>query len=116
MKYEPIKEYTDKEIMDILYHGSDTELKILPLSVGEFHINCQFAQDVCFLLMENSDEDIRANAILGLSYIARRYNKLDTKKMKLLLTKQQTFSKRNLERVKYALEDISLFLSENIEL
>ena len=36
--------------------------------------------------------------------------------MKLLLTKQQTFSERNLERVKYAIEDISLFLNENIEL
>lgn len=116
MKYESVKEYTDKEIMNLLYYGSVSELKTLSLSVGEFHSDCQFAQDVCFFLLENVDEDVRINAILGLSYIARRYRTLNTEKLKAWLSQQQTFSTVNLERVKYALEDISLFLGEDIEL
>lgn len=115
MKYESINEYSDKEIMDILYHGSKLELKNIALSVGEYQQSYRFAQDVCFFLLDNSDEDVRANAILGLSYIARRFQKLDIKKLKLLLRQQKTFSEENTERVRYALEDISLFLNERIE-
>ena len=116
MKYEIINQYTDQEIMNMLYYGTIDELKILSLSVGEYHLDYQFAQDVCFFLLENSDEGVRANAILGLSYIARRYNKLDIKRLRLFLKKQPMFSKENFERVKYALEDISLFVHENIKL
>jgi len=122
MKYKHINEYNDEEIMNILYYGSGSELKILPLSVGEFHSDYQFSQNVCFFLLENSDEsenineDIRANAILGLSYIARRYNKLDVAKLKILLRQQQFSSKENVERIEYALEDISLFLNEKLSI
>ncbi len=113
MKYESINEYTDKEIMDILYYGSESELKNIALSVGEFHQSYRFAQDVCFFLLDHSNEDVRANAILGLSYIARRFKELDIKKLKLLLRQQKAFSEKNTERVQYALEDISLFLNEH---
>ena len=115
MKYESINEYTDEEIMNILYYGSISEMKMLSLSVGEYHQSYRFAKDVCFFLLENSDEDVRANAVLGLSYIARRFNKLDVEKLKLFLSQQQTFSKENTDRVKYSLEDISLFLNESFE-
>lgn len=91
MKYEQIKRYTDKEIINILYNGPDAELKILPLSVGEFYPDYQFAQEVCFFLLQKSSEDIRTNAILGLSYIARRYGTLNAEKLKALLAKQQFF-------------------------
>lgn len=116
MKYQQVRKYTDQEILNILNYGTDEELKILPLSVGEFHLDYQYAQDVCFLLLQNSNEDIRANAILGLSYIARRYGTLNIEKLKELLAGRQSFSTANTGRVEDALEDISLFLNENIEL
>lgn len=116
MKYEQVKRYTDKEIMNILYHGSEAEQKLLPLSVGEFHSDFQFAQDVCFFFLQNGNEDVRANAVLGLSYIARRYGTLNIGRLQALLAQQQSFSSENAERVKYALEDISLFLNEGIEI
>jgi len=114
MKYEILNEYSDEEIMNILYHGSKSELEQVSLSVGEFHPNYLFAQDVCFFLLDNIDEEIRANAILGLSYIARRFRQLDIKKMVLILSKQELLSGAKLERVECALEDISLFLNKDI--
>lgn len=115
MKYESINEYTDKEIMNILYYGSVSDMKMLSLSVGEYHQSYDFAQDVCFFLLDSPDEDVRANAVLGLSYIARRFSKLDVEKLKLFLSRQQPFSKENTDRVEYSLEDISLFLNESVD-
>jgi hypothetical protein len=43
---------------------------ILPLSVGESEIEWKSAQDICIALSEHSDAAIRANAALGLAYIA----------------------------------------------
>lgn len=115
MIYEALHEYSDEDIMNILYSGSDDELKNISLSVGEYHKNFLFAQDVCFFLMENRNEEIRANAVLGLSYIARRFRKLDVKKMIFLLNKNKTFSDEKLkERVEIAMEDICLFTGEDI--
>lgn len=110
MKYESINEYSDEEVMNILHYGTVFELRRLPLSVGEYNQNCRFAQEVCFFLLNNSDEEVRANAVLGLSYVARRFGELDVVKLKMFLDQLNNLKKHNAERVKYALEDISLFL------
>ena len=115
MKYESINEYSDEEIMNILYYGTIFELRRVSLSVGEYHQNCRFAQDVCFYLLNNQDEEVRANAVLGLSYIARRFSELNVVKLKMYLAQLNNFNKHNTERVIYALEDISLYLNEKIE-
>ena len=115
MIYKNIQEYSDDEIMNIIYNGNDTELAEISLSVGEYHTNYFFAQDVCFFLLDNPNEEIRANALLGLSYIARRFHELDTKKMILLLKLHSPFKGKNLERAEYAMEDISLLVNENVE-
>ena len=115
MRYEFITEYSDDEIMNILRWGSKKELEMMSLSVGEHHSNYLFAQDVCFFLLDNVDESIRANAVLGLSYIARRFRQLDTEKMKSILMKYEMPTGKNLELMECAFDDISLFLDVDIE-
>lgn len=116
MKYESINEYSDEEIMNILYYGTVSELRKLSLSVGEYNQNCRFAQDVCFFLLNNPDEEVRANAVLGLSYVARRFGELNVEKLKMYLDQLNNLNQHNIERIIYALEDISLFLNIKMEL
>ncbi len=48
MIYKPLENYSDDEIMKILYHGNDLELERISLIVGEYHENYYFAQDLYF--------------------------------------------------------------------
>ena len=111
MKYNPLKKFSNIEIQDILESSSNIQdARVLPLSVGEYCDNWETAQDICIRLINHIDDEVRANAILGLSYIARRYHILDRNIIEPLLKKEL---KRNIncrDRVLYAIEDIYLFL------
>jgi hypothetical protein len=105
MRYELIKFYSNDELNNILISGNDEEIKLLPLSLGEYHSNLEYAQNFCLFLLENSiNDEIRANAVLGFSYLKN----LDKKVLPLL----EQEIKRNREfndRVEYSVEDIYLF-------
>lgn len=114
LKYERVAQYTDDEISSILKKGKISELKTLALSLGEYHEDFEFAQETCFSLLENSDEKVRVNAVLGLSYLARNFRKLDIDRL-LNLLKDKDFSSESLESIHDYLEDISLFLNVKID-
>ena len=61
---------------------------LLPLSIGEYAQYWKRAQDICVKLMEHSNPAIRANAALGLAYIARNHRKLDKRIVKPYLLKE----------------------------
>lgn len=68
--YKKLVPLTDYKINRILSDGLIEELIYLPLSVGEYHKNWKFAQDICIRLAEHTNSNVRSNALLGLSYIA----------------------------------------------
>ena len=52
MKYEQLQQFTEEEINNILASGDEKEIKILPLSIGEYCSNLQYAQDFCISLLK----------------------------------------------------------------
>lgn len=71
--YKPLEPLTKVQIEEQLKRGNEEELILLPLSVGEYAENWKETQDVCLKLMEHNNPAIRANAALGLAYIARNH-------------------------------------------
>lgn len=112
MKYENLKFTSKQEALNILNDNDTEELLLLPLSLGEYCSDWKFAQEICFKLANHINQNIRANAILGLSYIARNHLCLDKKQVypviyNVLKTKLST---NNLNRVIEAADDIHIFM------
>lgn len=116
MIFERLQEYTPDDVARIIKKNDVNKIKLLPLSIGEYAIDLMYAQNICIYLCETfSDEEIRANAILGLSYIARRFGILN-KKVVPYLEREFKHNKKHQERVRYAIEDIELFTDELIKI
>lgn len=112
--FKPLDVLSLEQIQEILEEGTDEELILLPLSVGEYHQDWKKAQDIYVQLMGNKSPKIRANAALGLSYIARTKGALEKHVVKPLLIREL---RENIEyqwRIIDAIEDINLFLNWHI--
>lgn len=112
--YKPLKQLSKLEIQECLEKGNEDELKLLPLSVGEYGESWKEAQEVCLKLMEHSNSAIRANAALGLAYIARNHRILDKRLVKPYLLKEL---RENIEygwRIRDAISDINIFMGWNL--
>ena len=114
MKYEELRIYSDEEIKERMQSATDEELCILALSVGEYNEDFSFAQDICFRLLSSENEDVCANAVFGLSYLARRFKKLNIEKTRELVKRITFTSKINIGKVEDEIEDISMFAGEEI--
>ncbi|WP_371363671.1 hypothetical protein SRRS_45470 [Sporomusa rhizae] len=112
--YKPLPILSENEIKRIMSDGSIEELIILPLSIGENYPKWKFAQDLCVKLYEYPDPRVKANAILGLSYVARTKGKLEKHIIKPILLKALREEKEYEWRIIDALEDINLFMGWNI--
>lgn len=86
--YKQIEEYFDQEIKEILERQEVEELKYLSFSVGLYHHNWKFAQDICFQLAQHENPNVRVNAIFGLAHVARTKGHLDKKLVKPLILKE----------------------------
>ncbi|MBE6846455.1 MAG: hypothetical protein E7508_12340 [Ruminococcus sp.] len=112
--YKPLEPLTNLQIKELLEKGDEAELRVLPLSVGEYSVNWKEAQDVCIKLMEHHNPAIRANAALGLAYIARNQRMLDKRIVKPYLLKEL---RENVEfewRIRDAIADINMFMGWNL--
>jgi hypothetical protein len=49
----------------------------LPLGLGDSWPDWTYAQDICLRLAEHADAAVRANACLGLAYVARTQRRLE---------------------------------------
>ncbi|MEY2831720.1 MAG: hypothetical protein RLZZ574_978, partial [Cyanobacteriota bacterium] len=84
--YRPLPILSRKEeIEKLLSSGSIEELLILPLAVGENFPDWKYAQDICLYLAEHSSDKVRANACLGLAYVARTKQRLEKYLVKPIL-------------------------------
>ena len=85
--YRPLDILSNQDIKRILESNDVNEIIFLPLSVGEYHSNWKFAQEICVILSEHSNPIVRSNALLGFSYIARTKGKLEKHIVKPILLK-----------------------------
>jgi len=112
--YKPLESLSKLEIQELLKKGKEDELLSLSLSVGEYCEDWKYSQDICLNLMEHDSAEIRANAALGLAYIARKHRMLDKRLVKPYLLKEL---RENFEfewRIKDAISDINMFMGWNL--
>ena len=112
--YRQLEALSYSEAIDILNTGDETELLLLPLRVGENLNNWKQAQTICIQLFFNSNPKIRANAALGLAYVARTKGKLEKDLVKPYLLKELRENEENRWRIMDAIHDINLYLGWHI--
>lgn len=111
MRYEAVKHYSIEEVDDIMFSGDENMIKLLPLSICEYNDDFDFAQNFCLGLLDTDNNDeIHANAALGLSYLVRRFRRFD-KAIMSRLQKELEENKAFHERVEYSIDDINTFMN-----
>ncbi|MDE7248521.1 MAG: hypothetical protein K2N82_01255 [Lachnospiraceae bacterium] len=112
--YRPLTPISLESARVQLEKEDEDELLLLSLRIGEYAEYWKPAQDICVKLMEHSNPAIRANAAVGLAYIARNHRKLDKRIVKRYLLKELRENKEFNWRIRDAIEDINLFLKWNL--
>ncbi|OCA83461.1 hypothetical protein F7984_04790 [Pradoshia sp. D12] len=112
--YKPLEDLSNQQLNEILDRNRIYELIPLPLSVGEYHINWKYAQDLCAKLSEHENPLIRANAILGFAYIARTKGMLEKHIVKPIVLKELRDNQEYNWRIIDAIHDINLFMKWKI--
>ncbi len=108
--YKPLPTIESREqALGILEQGEVDELMRLPLAVG---LQCsksdkEFAQELCLKLADNDCSAVRANAILGLAYIAIKHKWLDKRIVKPYIIRELRTNDGFNWRIVDAVEDIN---------
>ena len=109
--YKPLPNYqSEQEIFDAIDRNEMSELITLPLAVGMNFPDWKVAQTVCLKLAESSDETVRANACLGLAYIAMTKERLEKRLVKPILLRELRTQTEMRWRIIDAIQDINRFL------
>ncbi|WP_321388619.1 hypothetical protein [uncultured Enterococcus sp.] len=112
--YKPLEEVSEKESKRIIASGTVEERMLLPLRIGEYSPDWKQAQEYCLSLADDSDERVRANAALGLAYIARTKGKLEKHKVKPVLLQLLRECDAYRWRIIDSIKDINLYLGWKI--
>jgi hypothetical protein len=112
--YKPLEEFSNEQINEILKRNNIDELLLLPLSVGEYHENWKYAQDICVKLSVHDNPAIRASAVLGLAYIARTKGMLEKHVVKPIILKELRENEENNGGIVDAIDDINHFMNWKI--
>jgi hypothetical protein len=80
------------------------------LAVGEHFPDWKYAQNICLYLAEHSNDKVRANACLGLAYVARTKQRLEKHLVKPILLRELRCQTKFRWRIKDAIKDINRFL------
>lgn len=83
---------------------------LLSLGVGQNFPDWKFTQDICLQLADFEEEDIRANACLGLAYIARMKGALEKHLVKPILIRELRVQTELKWRIQDAVRDINQFM------
>lgn len=113
--YRPLEDITYEEALRILESGTLEERLLLPLRAGEMMVDWKQAQTICIKSFESDDSRVRANAALGLAYIARTKGQLEKHLVKPLLVKELRENIENRWRIIDAITDINYYLGWHLE-
>ena len=109
--YQPLPILNRKEeIENLLSYGTMEELIVLPLAVGEDFPDWKYAQDICLRLADHSSDKVRANACLGLAYVARTKRRLEKHLVKPILLRELRCQTEFRWRIEDAINDINHYL------
>lgn len=108
--YRPLEDITYEEAIRILESGTETERILLPLRVGQTMVDWKQAQTICIKSFESDKPVVRANAALGLAYIARTKGRLEKHLVKPLIIKELRENDEFRWRILDSIEDINSFL------
>jgi hypothetical protein len=97
-------------IETILATGSIYDLAQLSIAIGENCPDWKYAQDVCLRLAEHANDNVRANACLGLGYIARTQRRLEQHLVKPIVLRELRCQTVFRGKIADAIEDINFFL------
>ena len=90
-------------------------MMILLFVVGEYVNNWKVAQDICVKLSTHENERVRANAGMGIAYVARTKGKLEKHIVKPILLKLlRECTGENKYIVIDAISDLKIFMKWNI--
>lgn len=113
--YRSLEDITYDEALRILEAGTIEESILLPLRAGETMLDWKSAQTICIKSFDSDDQRVRANAALGLAYIARTKGKLEKHLVKPLLVKELRENIENRWRIIDAITDINYYLGWHLE-
>ena len=113
--YRPLEDITYEEAVRILESGTLEERILLPLRAGETMVDWKQAQTICIKSFESDDSRVKANAALGLAYIARTKGQLEKHLVKPLLVKELRENIENRWRIIDAITDINYYLGWHLE-
>jgi hypothetical protein len=99
-----------EEIENLLICGTIEEILVLPLAVGENFPDWKYAQDVCLRLADHPSDKVRANACLGLAYVARTKQRLEKHLVKPILLRELSCQTEFRWRIVDAINDINRHL------
>ena len=108
--YQSLSTVSEEDMKRILQKGTAEDFRILPLQIGESCTKWQQGQRDCLGLMEHQDALVRANAVLGLSYIARNLGVLDKRIVKPYILRELERNEEYRWKIIDAIRDINLFL------
>ncbi len=77
MIYEEIKKFSKQEVEKAISKDDPKELLYAVLSVTLYSENADYAEKICVQLSNHKHFNVRGNAILGFSHIARIHEKLN---------------------------------------
>ena len=74
--------WAEEDVEAVVARGNPDELLYVPIMVGMNAdvLDLQWAQNICFSLVEHTNFNVRGNAILGLGHIARTCRELDVER------------------------------------
>jgi hypothetical protein len=103
-----------EEIEELFSSGTIEELLTLSLAVGANFSDWKYAQDLCLRLAEHSSDKVRANACLGLAYVARTKQRLEKHLVKPILLRELRSQTEFRWRIEDAIQDINRYLKWNL--
>jgi hypothetical protein len=74
--YEPVPEFNGTEVEQAIRRNDPEELLIVGLSAA-LYLEPDFSESICLQLAEHPHFNVRGNAILGFSHIARLHGRLN---------------------------------------
>ena len=110
MKYKLIKKFSKRKIQNILLSNKIEEYGEVALSLGEYCLDFEYAQKMLLKLFHKTDDDeIKSYCVLGLAYLARRFEKLSNTAINIIEAEALRESKW-CWRAQDALDDVKIFL------
>ena len=84
--YEPIREFSRTEVKKAIRRNDPEELLIAALSAA-LYLDPVFSESICLQRAEHPHFNVRGNAILGFSHIARLHGRLNKRLVRSVIVR-----------------------------